>query len=163
MKISYFTSIVSCMAAISFISTAHAQFHGLDDLNRFGEKRTLCRQSLRSSGIEDDMDQRIRNLVRKSYDTVGRKRESAGSADASTYREKVEDAVNDLRDPVLKQLIDHCASNFTISELRGVNDFYTSPAGQAWLRKGRTTLIPEMDRAISSIQPRTNENAESRY
>ncbi|RQR37285.1 DUF2059 domain-containing protein [Burkholderia sp. Bp9142] len=158
MKISYFTPIVSCMAAISFISTAHAQFRGLDDLNRFGEKRTLCRQALRSSGIEDDMDQRIRDLVRKSYDAVDRKRGPAGSADASTHRERVEDSVNDLRDPVLKQLTDSCARNFTVSELRSVNDFYMSSAGQAWLRKGRTTILPEMDRAISGIQPRINEN-----
>ncbi|RQR33408.1 DUF2059 domain-containing protein [Burkholderia sp. Bp9143] len=158
MKISYFMPIVSCIAAIGFMSTAHAQFRGLDDLNRFGEKRTLCRQALRSSGVEDDMDQRIRDLVRKSYDGAGRKHGPAGSADASTYRERVEDAVNDLRDPVLKQLINYCAGNFTVSELRGVNDFYMSQAGQAWLRKGRTTLMPEMDRAISSIQPRINEN-----
>ncbi|WP_175825379.1 DUF2059 domain-containing protein [Burkholderia cepacia] len=163
MKISYFIPIVSCMAAISFTSTAHAQFRGLDDLNRFGEKRTMCRQALRSSGMEDDMDQRIRDLVRKSYDSVGRKRGPAGSPDASTYREMLEDSVNDLRDPVLKQLTDSCASNFTISELHGVNDFYMSAAGQAWLRKGRTTIMPEMDRAISIIQPRINEIAESRY
>nr|WP_057927406.1 DUF2059 domain-containing protein [Burkholderia ambifaria] len=158
MKTSYFVPIVSCLAATGFISTAHAQFRGLDDLNRFGEKRTLCRQALWSSGMEDDMDQRIRDLVGKSYDTAGRKRRRAGSSDASTYREMIEDAVNDLRDPVLKQLTDSCARNFTVGELRGVNDFYTSSAGQAWLRKGRTTIMPEMDRAISGIQPRINEN-----
>lgn len=108
--------------------------------------------------MEDDMDQRIRDLVRKSYDITGRKRGPTGSWDASTYREMVEDSVNDLRDPVLKQLTDSCARNFTVSELRSVNDFYTSSAGQAWLRKGRTTIMPEMDRAISSVQPRINEN-----
>ncbi|WP_175839419.1 DUF2059 domain-containing protein [Burkholderia anthina] len=155
MKIPYPIAIVSCMAAIGFISTAHAQFHGLDDLNRFDEKHTLCRQALRSSGMEDNMDQRIRDLVRKSYDTTGRQR---GSSDASTYRERVEDTVNDLRDPVLKRLMDSCARNFTVNELRSVTDFYMSPAGQAWLRTGRTTIMPEMDRAISGIQPPINEN-----
>ncbi|MDN8035886.1 hypothetical protein [Burkholderia vietnamiensis] len=158
MKISYIIPIVSTMTAIGFISTAHAQFRGVDDLNRFGEKRILCRQALRSSGIEDDMDQRIRDLVRKSYDTTSRKRGPTGSLDASTYREMVEDSVNDLRGPVLKQLTDNCARNFTIGELRSVDDFYTSSAGQAWLSKGRTTIMPEMDRAISGIQPRINEN-----
>lgn len=158
MKTSYCIPIVSCIAAIGFISTAHAQFRGLDDLNRFGEKRTLCRQALRSSGMEDDMDQRIRDLVRKSYDAAGRKLGSTRSSDASTYREMVEDSVNDLRDPVLKQMTDSCARNFTVSELRSVNDFYTSSAGQAWLRKGQTTIMPEMDRAISGIQPLINEN-----
>ncbi|WP_321792401.1 DUF2059 domain-containing protein [Burkholderia pyrrocinia] len=157
MKISYFIPIVSCMAAIGFTSTAHAQFRGLDNLNQLSEKRTLCRQALWLSGMEDDMDQRIRDLVRKSYDTGDRKPGPTGSSDASTYREMVEDSVNDLRDPVLKQLTDSCVRNFTVGELHSVRDFYTSSAGQAWLRKGRTTIMLEMDRAISSIQPRINE------
>ncbi|AOI60666.1 DUF2059 domain-containing protein [Burkholderia diffusa] len=158
MKIPRLIPIASCIALIGFISTVHAQLLGLDDLKRFGEKRDLCRQALGSSGIEDDMDQRIRDLVRKSYDTSRLRRGSTGSLDASTYREMVEDSVNDLRDPVLKQLTDSCARNFTVGELHSVTDFYTSSAGQAWLSKGRTIIMPEMDRAISRIQPRVNEN-----
>ncbi|WP_442854950.1 hypothetical protein [Burkholderia sp. MSMB0265] len=38
-----------------------------------------------------------------------------------------------------------------------------SPAGQAWLRKGRGLIMPEMERAISNIQPRINETIERRY
>ncbi|KAB0644243.1 DUF2059 domain-containing protein [Burkholderia latens] len=158
MRNSYAILIVSCMAMTGCVSTTHAQLRGLDDLNRFGEKRTLCRQALSSSGMEDDMDQRIRDLVGKSYESANRKRWPKGSSDASTYREMVEDTVNDLRDPVLKQLTDSCARNFSIDELRSVNDFYTSPAGQAWLSKGRTTIMPEMARAVSRIQPRIDEN-----
>lgn len=85
------------------------------------------------------------------------------STDANVYSEVLDETLNNAKDPILRQLLESCARNFTISELRGINDFYMSPAGQAWLRKGRGSIMPEMERAISNIQPRINEIVELRY
>ncbi len=85
------------------------------------------------------------------------------STDANVYSEVLDETLNDAKDPILGQLLESCARNFTISELRGINDFYMSPAGQAWLRKGRGLIMPEMERAISNIQPRINEVIDRRY
>ncbi|KWA81868.1 hypothetical protein WL29_28315 [Burkholderia ubonensis] len=85
------------------------------------------------------------------------------STDANSYSEVLGETLNDAKDPILRQLLESCARNFTISELRGINDFYMSLAGQAWLRKGRGLIMPEMERAISDIQPRINETIERRY
>jgi hypothetical protein len=149
--------------ACAYTSSTYAQFRGLDDWNRSGDRRAMCRQSIRLSGVEDDMDQRIREIVRNSYDTIQRRPGMRVSMDANIYSEVLDETLHDAKDPILKQLQESCARSFTISELRGINDFYMSPAGQAWLRKGRNLIMPEMERAIASIQPRINEAIERRY
>ncbi|WP_081072126.1 DUF2059 domain-containing protein [Burkholderia cepacia] len=156
-------TMTAFVASCLFCSPAYAQFRGFDDWNRSGDRRTLCRQSIKLAGVEDDMDQRIREIVRNSYDAIQRRPGMRSSTDADSYSEVLGETLNDAKDPILRQLLESCARNFTISELRGVNDFYMSPAGQAWLRKGRGLIMPEMERAISNIQPRINETIERRY
>ncbi|WP_081074600.1 DUF2059 domain-containing protein [Burkholderia cepacia] len=156
-------TMTAFVASRLFCSPAYAQFRGFDDWNRSGDRRALCRQSIKLAGVEDDMDQRIREIVRNSYDAIQRRPGMRSSTDADSYSEVLGETRNDAKDPILRQLLESCARNFTISELRGINDFYMSPAGQAWLRKGRGLIMPEMERAISNVQPRINETIERRY
>jgi hypothetical protein len=172
MKKTLYSLMIACSTAMLLPVTAHAQFRDgpfpgnarFSDENRWGqgEKRGLCRQSIALAGVEDDMDRRIRDIVRNANDSAGGRRRSRDTS-SRAYQDALDGALSDAKGPILDQLLDSCTTTFSVSELRGINNFYASPAGQAWLRKGRTSIMPAMERAIGEIQPSIGEEVERRY
>lgn len=126
------------------------------------ETRALCRESIVLSGVEADMDARIRAAV----GDVREKLESVVPTDdpaLQIYNEALELSLQDAKDPILGQLLESCIGNFTEDELRAINAFYASDAGQAWLLKGQTVIMPALERAVLDARPRIREDIERRY
>lgn len=153
--------LIATGAAVLSASPSLAQFGGSGRWQQ-DKKRSLCRQSIGLAGVEEDMDRRIRDIVRDARSAAA-ERHSRRTMSARVFEDTLDDTLNDAKEPILDRLLDRCTSTFSVSELRGINDFYRSPAGKAWLRKGRTSIMPEMERAVVDIQPRIREAVERRY
>jgi hypothetical protein len=160
MKRAVLLALIACGAASLSTQVVHAQFPDAGRWGGQGEKRALCRQSIALAGVEDDMDRRIRGIVRN---TRAKDRYTGQDRSSRAYEQALDEALQDAKEPILDQLLDSCATTFTVSELRGINDFYASPPGRAWLQKGRTSIMPAMEQTIAGIQPRISEDVERRY
>ena len=82
---------------------------------------------------------------------------------ASAYRDSLAEAMTAAKAPVIARVKESCATAFTIDELTGINAFYESSAGHAWLEKGRTLMRPALDRAITEVVPGVFAETEKRF
>lgn len=131
----------------------------VDDL---AQRRALCGRSITLSGLEQDMDSNIREEIEQSFRTLS----AAYPDDAKTvgaYRDSLAEAMTAAKHPVLAKLQESCAAAFTADELNGINAFYESRAGRAWLEKGRALMIPALEKAVSDVTPQVIVDAERRF
>src|ERR1700740_2399384 len=94
--------LVASGAAMVLPTISHAQF-----LNggRWGqeEKRSLCRQSIALAGVEDDMYQKIRGIVRSAGGPAGGSR--GWDTSSRAFQDALDDTLNDAKGPILDQLL----------------------------------------------------------
>ncbi|WP_454887557.1 DUF2059 domain-containing protein [Sphingomonas oryzagri] len=125
-------------------------------------RRSLCQRSIALSGLEQDMDANIRSVIEDSFQTL-----SAAYPDdtrtVTAYKDSLSEAMTAAKAPVLAKLQESCAAAFSAEELRGINAFYESAAGRAWLEKGKTLMVPALDKAIRDVTPEVIVNAQKRF
>ena len=108
------------------------------------QRQALCSRSISLSGLERDMDESIQTALDDSFQTLT----TAFPDDtkvAQAYRDSLAEAMTAAKAPVLSRVKESCAAAFTIDELKGINGFYASSAGRAWLEKGRTLMRPALN------------------
>jgi len=121
-----------------------------DDL---AQRRALCERSIALAGLEAQMDADIRGIVAGATADLSAKLGTESSATAAAYAAALEDALRTAKGPVLARLKESCAAAFTAPELKGINAFYASKIGQAWLEKTRTQMLPALASAIDAAMP----------
>lgn len=98
------------------------------------------------------MDANIREIVDSAFVALM----IANPEDEKTvgaYRDSLAEAMTEAKAPVLTRLQESCVAAFTIAELKGINTFYASDAGRAWIEKGRTLMRPALDKAVADAVP----------
>lgn len=147
-------------AASLFPAFASAQAAAAE--NDISERQELCTHSIALSGLDQVMDTNIREAVEESFQTL-----SAAFPDdtetLSAYRDSLSEAMSAAKTPVLSRLRESCAAAFTVEELTGINAFYQSSAGRAWLEKGRALMIPALEKAVSDVTPQVVVDAQRRF
>ncbi|MCF8706706.1 MULTISPECIES: DUF2059 domain-containing protein [Sphingomonadaceae] len=130
--------------------------------NDIPQRRELCIRSIALSGLDQVMDTNIREAVEDSFRTL-----SAAFPDEtdtiSAYRDSLAEAMSAAKGPVLSRLRESCAAAFSVEELTGINAFYESNAGRAWLEKSRTLMIPALEKAVSDVTPEMIVDAQRRF
>ncbi|MCB4858726.1 DUF2059 domain-containing protein [Sphingobium sp. PNB] len=130
--------------------------------NDISQRRVLCTRSIALSGFDQVMDANIREAVEDSFRTL-----SAAFPDdtdtISAYRDSLGEAMVAAKAPVLSRLRESCAAAFTVEELTGINAFYESSAGRAWLEKGRALMVPALEKAVSDVTPEIIVDAQRRF
>lgn len=116
------------------------------------QRQALCSRSISLSGLERDMDESIQAALDESFQTL-----TAAFPDdtkvARAYRDSLAEAMTAAKAPVLTRVKESCAAAFTVDELAGINGFYESSAGRAWLEKGRTLMRPALNQAVADVVP----------
>jgi hypothetical protein len=148
------------LAASLFPAVASARTVAAE--NDISQRRELCTRSIALSGLDQVMDTNIREAVEESFRSL-----SAAFPDdtetLSAYRDALGEAMSAAKTPVLSRLRESCAVAFTVAELTGINAFYESSAGRAWLEKGRTLMIPALEKAVSDVAPQVVVDAQRRF
>lgn len=126
------------------------------------ERASLCAQSIALAGVESDLDARVRSAlvgIHSRLDAIV----APQDASLQAYYRAVETTLASAKAPILAELQQSCVEAFTPDELRGINAFYASDAGRAWLDKGRSTILPTLERAVAEAVPRLREEVQDRY
>lgn len=151
---------VSCAALTVPVPMTPA--YASDAVSGSADREALCARSIILAGVEQSLDARIQAAitgVRGRLDPVV----SSDDKNLQAYYRAVEGALGTVKGPILAQLQQSCVTAFTVEELEGINSFYASAAGKAWLEKGRTVIMPAMEQAVAGIEPRLREDVELRY
>lgn len=126
------------------------------------QRQALCARSVALSGLEQEMDQNIQAALEESFKTL-----TAAFPDdvkgMEAYRQSFAEAMIAAKAPVLARMKESCAAAFTVDELNGINAFYESSAGRAWLEKGRILMRPALDRAIADVVPGVFADTQKRF
>lgn len=130
--------------------------------NGLSERLVLCSRSIALSGLEKDMDETIRKTTEDAFTTL-KAAFPDDSKTAAAYRDSMAEAMIAAKAPVLDKVQKSCAAAFTGEELVGINAFFGSPIGQAWLEKSRTLMIPALDDAVRDVTPKVLADAEKRF
>lgn len=126
------------------------------------QRLALCSRSIVLSGFEAEMDATIRQMAEDSFTTL-RSAFPDDKQTATAYRDSLTEALTAAKAPVLERVRQSCAAAFTSAELEGINAFYDSDAGRAWLEKGRTLMMPALEDAVRETMPNVVADAQSRF
>lgn len=148
-----------CALALGLLVAAPALATEADAV--VAERTTLCVRSVDLAGLRDDMDEKITAIVNQVTERITPYAEDEKSVEA--YKTALALALDGGKAVVIQRVIETCAVTFTAEELNGINAFYVSPAGKAWLQKGRKIMAPAMESAIAEVQPQIEAEMQVRF
>ncbi|WP_369061569.1 DUF2059 domain-containing protein [Caulobacter sp. 73W] len=125
------------------------------------ERMALCARSVELAGLQEDMEDKITAIVNQVAERITPFADSEDSIEA--YKTALKLSLDSGKAVVVQRVIETCATTFTTEELNGINAFYVSPAGKAWLEKGRKIMGPAMESAIAEVQPQIEAEMQARF
>ncbi|MDG2520175.1 DUF2059 domain-containing protein [Caulobacter segnis] len=153
------TTLLAALAVLGLTFAAPALATEKDVVE--AERFALCARSVDLAGMRDDMDAKIAAIVDEVSQRITPFAENEKSVEA--YKTALGLALDGGKAVVVQRVIETCATTFTIEELNGINAFYVSPAGKAWLEKGRTVMMPALEGAIAEVQPQIEAEMQARF
>ncbi|MET0293899.1 MAG: DUF2059 domain-containing protein [Caulobacter sp.] len=149
----------SALAALGLLAATPALATSEDAV--VTERTALCAKSVELAGMRDDMDEKIAAIVEEVADRITPFAEDEASVEA--YKTSLSLALDGGKAVVVQRVIETCAATFTTEQLNGINAFYVSPPGKAWLEKGRKVMMPALESAIAEVQPQIEAEMQARF
>ncbi|EQB16723.1 MULTISPECIES: DUF2059 domain-containing protein [Sphingobium] len=150
------------LLAVAGMTSAGAQTPVTPPTNASPQRIALCSRAIVLSGFEAEMDVTIRQMAEDSFTTL-RAAFPDDKQTATAYRDSLTEALTAAKAPVLEHVRQSCAAAFTSDELEGINAFFESSPGRAWLEKGRTLMWPALEDAVRDTMPKVVADAQSRF
>ncbi|MFC0146620.1 DUF2059 domain-containing protein [Sphingobium yanoikuyae] len=156
------TSILAATALLQLCPAPAAAAQAASERSDLTQRQTLCARSVALSGLEQEMDQNIQSALEASFkDLTATFPDDPKAVEA--YRDSFAEAMRAAKAPVLARMKESCAAAFTVDELNGINAFYESSAGRAWLEKGRILMRPALAQAIADVVPGVFADTQKRF
>ncbi|WP_269714641.1 DUF2059 domain-containing protein [Caulobacter sp. NIBR2454] len=149
----------AALIALGLLAASPAAATTVDSVE--AERTALCVRSVELAGLREDMEARISTIVEQVTERITPFADDEDSVQA--YKTALSLALDAGKAVVVQRVIETCAATFTVEELNGINAFYVSPAGKAWLEKGRNIMAPAMENAIAEVQPQIEAEMQARF